>query len=245
LVYIHNAGDLHLIVCLEGRANKISLIGSLRLEHAVKWVQFDQATNLFHVLVHGIKTNLYFQDTFSHIVIASGNCSTQTFTINGIQTFTGNIITSYCSNMIDYSNIHGKNVLVLATELGKGNEEINILYKCFENGSRSISLTTIDGDMINIKSIKRLHSNTFDIKPKLESISGSIVTFSDYSSNYFDVIIIVIKVNRQIISYLDANLFPFINSSNEKLYPANLYKGVFSCFNNNLMFIGMLRQVYI
>jgi len=76
--------------------------------------------------------------------------------------------------------------------------------------------------------------------PLLTKIDGSRVTFKDGTSEDFDAIVLC-------TGYL--HHFPFLEDSlrlktRNRLYPPNLYKGVFWWGNPKLMYIGMQDQYY-
>ncbi len=214
---------------IKGRIEKSGVTQYIKLNTAVRWVSYDDATGKFSVTVKDLKSDETSMSEFDYVIAASGHFSTPNVPeFEGIRAFPGRVMHSHDFRSAD--EFAGKRVLCVGSSYSS--EDIGI--QCLKYGAKSVTFCWRTRPMgfkwpAGCKEV-----------PNLARVEGSRVFYGDGSSEELDAIILC-------TGYL--HYHPFIEDSlrlksRNRLYPPNLYKGIFWWGNPKLMYIGMQDQYY-
>ncbi|MFZ4553560.1 MAG: NAD(P)/FAD-dependent oxidoreductase [Betaproteobacteria bacterium] len=214
---------------IKGRVEKAGVRKFIRFNTTARNIAFDAATEQFNVTVHSFDDNLTYTETFDYVVVASGHFSIPNVPeFPGFSHFGGRVL--HAHDFRDALEFKDKDVLIV----GASYSAEDIGSQCYKYGARSIT------------SCYRTNPMGYDWpanweeKPNMTHVEGKRVFFQDGSSKEIDAIILC-------TGYL--HHFPFIDENlrlktNNRLWPLNLYKGIFWEQNPKMMYIGMQDQWY-
>ncbi len=214
---------------IKGRIEKSGVASYIKLNTAVRSVTYDDATGKFAVGVKDLKSDEYSVSDFDHVIAASGHFSTPHVPeFEGIKTFPGRVLHSHDFRSAD--EFAGKRVLCVGASYSS--EDIGL--QCLKYGAKAVTFTWRTRPM-GFKWPAGVNE-----VPLMTKVEGSQITFRDGSAADYDAIILC-------TGYL--HYHPFMEDSlriksRNRLYPPNLYKGIFWWGNPKLMYIGMQDQYY-
>jgi trimethylamine monooxygenase len=214
---------------IKGRIEKSGVAPYIKLNTPARWVSYNEETGKFTVKVRDLKSDVSSVSDFDHVIVASGHFSVPNVPdFEGIKTFPGRVMHSHDFRSAD--EFAGKRVLCVGSSYSS--EDIGI--QCHKYGAKSVTFTWRTKPMgfkwpAGCKEV-----------PLMTKVEGSRVHFRDGTSEDFDAIVLC-------TGYL--HHFPFLEDSlrlktRNRLYPPNLYKGVFWWGNPKLIYIGMQDQYY-
>lgn len=212
-----------------GRAENSGMRPQVRFSTEVRQARFDAGTDEFVVETEELASGNRQTDHFDGLVVASGHFSVPHVPdFDGIADFTGR--TLHAHDFRDAAQFAGQDVLIVGASYSA--EDIGL--QCHKYGARSVTMTYRTAAMgFN-------WPEGVDERPLLQRIDGPTVHFKDGSAKDFDAIILC-------TGYL--HHFPFLADdlrlrTRNRLYPPDLYKGVFFIPNPRVMYLGMQDQYY-
>jgi trimethylamine monooxygenase len=214
---------------IKGRIEKSGVTSYIKLNHAVRGVTFDDGTGKFSVTVKDLKADEVTTSEFDYVIVSSGHFSTPNVPdFQGIKMFPGRVMHAHDFRSAD--EFSGKNVLIVGASYSA--EDIGI--QCHKYGAKSVTFSW------RTKPMGFNWPESCTEVPLLTKLDGKVAHFRDGTSKEVDAIVLC-------TGYL--HHFPFLEDSlrlktRNRLYPPNLYKGVFWWGNPKLMYIGMQDQYY-
>lgn len=214
---------------IKGRVEKAGVRDYIRFNSAVRQVSFDPASGLFTVSVHDYTKHETYAETFDYVVCASGHFSTPNVPyFPGFESFAGRVL--HAHDFRDALEFKGKDVLIV----GASYSAEDIGSQCYKYGARSITSCYRSAPMGY-----RWPAN-WEEKPLLERVEGHSAWFADGSHKHIDAVILCTGYKHH---------FPFLPEelclkTDNRLWPLNLYKGVFWEPNPKLIYLGMQDQWY-
>ena len=210
-----------------GRLDKRAVFNYIRFECPVRWVTFDEETELFTVTVMNHKTGEQETEEFDYVIVATGHFSTPNMPFyEGMDQYPGRIL--HAHDFRDALEYEGQDVLLV----GGSYSAEDIGSQCYKYGAKSVTIS------------RRSGSYNYDWpegvfeKPGLERIEGDVVHFTDGTSQAFDAIIMCTGYIFH-FSFLPDDLRL---ETHNCLYPDNLYKGIIFQNNPKLIYLGMQDQ---
>ncbi len=214
---------------IKGRIDKSGVASYIKLNTAVRWVSYSDDTGKFSVTVKDLATDTVSTSEFDHVIVASGHYSTPSVPeFPGIRQFPGRVLHAHDFRSAD--EFAGKNVLLI----GASYSAEDIGTQCHKYGAKSVTFSW------RTKPMGFNWPPSFRELPLLQKVEGKIAHFKDGSMQEIDAIVLC-------TGYL--HHFPFLEDSlrlktRNRLYPPNIYKGIFWWGNPKLMYIGMQDQYY-
>lgn len=214
---------------IAGRVERSDVRKYIKFCHAVRDVQFDEATGQFTVTVHDLVADTTSSDVFDYVVVASGHFSTPNVPyFEGVETFPGRVLHAHDFRSAD--EFKGKDLLLV----GSSYSAEDIGTQCHKYGANSVTFS------YRTRPMGFAWPEGFTEVPLITKIAGRTVTFKDGSSRAVDAIILCTGYKHY---------FPFLPdslrlSTNNRLYPLHLYKGVIWQNNPKLIYLGMQDQYY-
>ena len=214
---------------IKGRIEKSGITHYIKLNHAVKWVSYDEATGKLSVTVKDLTSDEATTSDFDHVIVACGHYSTPNIPeFPGVRMFPGRVMHAHDFRSAD--EFAGKDVLLI----GSSYSAEDIGTQCHKYGAKSVTFSW------RTKPMGFAWPDSFKEVPLLTKVEGKIAHFKDGTTKAVDAIVLC-------TGYL--NHFPFMDDSlrlksRNRLYPPNLYKGIFWWGNSKVMYIGMQDQYY-
>jgi trimethylamine monooxygenase len=214
---------------IKGRIEKSGITHYIKLNHAVRWVSYSDATEKFSVTVKDLKTDQVVTSEFDNVIVACGHFSTPNVPeFPGVNKFLGRVLHAHDFRAAD--EFKGKDVLLV----GSSYSAEDIGTQCHKYGAKSITFSW------RTKPMGFAWPESFSEVPLLMKVEGKTAHFKDGTTKDVDAIILC-------TGYL--HHFPFIEDSlrlktRNRLYPPNLYKGIFLWGNSKMAYIGMQDQYY-
>lgn len=214
---------------IAGRVEKCGVKGFVKFRHAVKMVSYSEPTGKFTVQVKDLQADRLESSEFDHVVVASGHFSTPNVPeFPGLANFPGRVL--HAHDFRDAAEFAGKRVLLIGSSYSA--EDIGI--QCFKYGAKSVTFSW------RTRPMGFRWPEGCEEVPLLVKVDGRQVYFRDGSEREVDVIVLC-------TGYL--HHFPFLDEAlrlktRNRLYPPNLYKGIFWQTNPALQFLGMQDQYY-
>jgi trimethylamine monooxygenase len=214
---------------IKGRIEKSGITHYIKLNHAVRWVSYEDRTAKFSVTVKDLQSDAVSTSEFDHVIVSCGHFSTPNVPeFPGVKKFLGRVLHAHDFRAAD--EFAGKDVLLV----GSSYSAEDIGTQCHKYGAKSITFSW------RTKPMGFNWPASFAEVPLLVKVEGKTAYFKDGSTKDVDAIILC-------TGYL--HHFPFIEDSlrlktRNRLYPENLYKGIFWWGNPKLMYIGMQDQYY-
>ena len=214
---------------IKGRVVKAGVRDWIRFRTPVRWVEYNEDKGNFSVTVQNLVEDHSYTEEFDHVIVASGHFSTPNVpTFEGLGTFNGRVM--HAHDFRDALEFKDKNLLLIGTSYSA--EDIG--SQCYKYGAKSITCSHRTGPM-------GFHwPDNFEEVPLLTKVDKNTCTFKDGSSKQIDAIIMC-------TGYL--HHFPFLPDelrlqTGNRMWPLDLYKGVFWEANPKLMYLGMQDQFY-
>ncbi len=214
---------------IQGRVEKSDVRKYIRFNTAARWVDYDEKTEKFTVILDDLANNKTYSEVFDYLIVASGHFSTPNMPyFKGIESFPGSIMHAHDFRGAD--QFIGKNVLLV----GSSYSAEDIAVQSYKHGAKSVTLS-YRSNPIGLdwpEGIKEV--------PLLTSFDNDIAHFDDGSQESFDAVVMCTGYQHK---------FPYLPDelrlkTQNCLYPDNLYKGIF--FNDlpRLIYLGMQDQYY-
>jgi len=214
---------------ISGRAQKNDVGRFIQYNTAVRWVDYDASGTGYQVTIEELNTGNSRTEFFDYVIVGTGHFSIPNVPeYPGFDRFPGRILHSH--DFRDAQEFVGKRLLVMGSSYSA--EDIALQCKKYGSGPVTISYRSAPMDFDWPKGIEEL--------PQLTQMSGSTAHFSDGSTRQIDAIILCTGYQHS---------FPFMAedlklTTRNRLYPDNLYKGVFWLNDPNVMYLGMQDQYY-
>ncbi len=212
---------------IEGRVKKAGVRDQIRFDTVVRHVRHDPGRKTFTVSVHDLKQDRDYDETFDHVIVASGHFSTPNVPeFEGFDTFNGRIL--HAHDFRDAREFSGKDLLIIGTSYSA--EDIG--SQCWKYGCKSVTVSHRTGPM------GFEWPETWREVALLEKVEGNTATFRDGSTARIDAIILCTGYKHH-FPFLPDNLR--LRTAN-RLAAADLYKGVVFVRNPDLFYLGMQDQ---
>ncbi|MEO8773055.1 MAG: NAD(P)/FAD-dependent oxidoreductase [Gelidibacter sp.] len=214
---------------IQGRIKKNKVRDYIRFDTTVRWVNYNEETKKFEMVLDDLKINKTYTEVFDYLVVASGHFSTPNMPyFKGIENFPGQVMHAHDFRGADpYKD---QDLLIIGSSYSA--EDIGV--QCHKHGAKSVTLS--------------YRSNPIGVNwpdgisevPLLTHFEDDIAHFKDGTSNRYDAVIMCTGYQHK---------FPFLPDdlrlkTKNNLYPDNLYKGVFFNELPKLIYLGMQDQYY-
>lgn len=214
---------------LHGRAAQAEARKYIRFNTVVRNVAHADGSGRFAVTAHDLKNDTMSTEIFDYVVVASGHFSVpNTPHFDGFDRCSCRVL--HAHDFRDAREFTGQDILIIGTSYSA--EDIG--SQCHKYGAKSVICSYRSAPM-------GFHwPDTWREVPLLTRVEGNTATFKDGSSAKVDSIILC-------TGYL--HHFPFLPDdlrlrTGNRLWPLNLYKGVFWEDNPKIMYLGMQDQFY-
>ncbi|CAF1178236.1 unnamed protein product [Didymodactylos carnosus] len=215
---------------IKGRIDKSNVQNYIHFNTVVRWVSYCIDREKFTVTVKDLKKDTMTSEEFDYVVVASGHFSVPHIPyFEGLDKFPGRVLHAHDFRGAD--EFVGKNLLLIGSSYSA--EDIGV--QCHKYGAKTITISYRTRPM----SFK-WPSNMKEV-PLLIRVIGRTAHFKDGSiQENIDAIILC-------TGYLHS--FPFLPDdlrlkTYNRLYPSNLYKGIFWLDNPKLIYLGMQDQYF-
>lgn len=214
---------------IQGRIKKSNARQFIRFDTVVRWVNFDEATQKFSIVLDDLKKDETYTEEFDYLVVASGHFSTPNMPyFKGIENFPGNVLHAHDFRGAD--QFKDQNILLVGSSYSA--EDIGV--QCHKHGAKSVTLSYRTNPIgVNWpEGIKEV--------PLLTHFEEETACFKDGSSEKFDAVIMCTGYQHK---------FPFLPDNlrlktKNNLYPDHLYQGIFFNELPQLIYLGMQDQYY-
>ena len=214
------------------------IVGRVKKAGVRKWIQFNTPVRMvnwnkkkkkFEVTVHNRPKDKMWTEDFDYVICASGHFSTpHTPFFEGLDSFNGRVL--HAHDFRDALEFKDKDVLII----GRSYSAEDIGSQCWKYGAKSVT-TTYRSKPMGFKWPKN-----FEERPLLQKVVNRTAYFKDGSTKDVDAIILCTGYQHY-FQFLPENLRL---KTHNRLWPANLYKGVVWQDNPRLFYIGMQDQFY-
>ncbi|RNE48674.1 NAD(P)-binding domain-containing protein [Corynebacterium alimapuense] len=212
---------------INGRVQQSDVKKMVRFSTVVRWVDYNEDTELFTVTVEDLRTGKTESNTFDYVVVGSGHFTFPNVPdFDGVETFPG--VINHAHDFRGAESFADKDVLMI----GASYSAEDIGSQAYKMGARSVTMS------YRTQPMGYQWPEGIDEQPLVDHIDGSTVYFSNGVSKEFDAIILC-------TGYL--HHYPFLPSdlaldSPNTIYPDHLYEGVVSEANNKLFYLGAQDQ---
>ncbi len=214
---------------IAGRVERSDVRKYMKFCHAVRNVAYDDRIKLFTITVKDLVEDRMLSETFDYVVVASGHFSTPNVPyFEGLERFPGRVMHAHDFRSAD--EFMGKNLLMIGSSYSA--EDIGV--QCYKYGAKSVTFS------YRTKPMGFDWPEAFKEVPLLTKVVGRTAHFKDGSSKEVDAVVLCTGYKHH---------FPFLPDqlrlkTNNRLYPLQLYKGIFWEPNPKLIYIGMQDQYY-
>ena len=214
---------------IKGRVEKCDVRKWCKFRTPVRFVEYSGETGKFTVTVDDLVADEVSSEEFDYVVVATGHFSTPNVPqFEGFETFNGRVL--HAHDFRDALEFKDKDILIIGTSYSA--EDIG--SQCYKYGAKSITCSHRTAPM-------GFHwPDNFKEVPILTKVEGKTAHFKDGSTKDVDAIILC-------TGYL--HHFPFLPDdlrlkTDNRLWPLDLYKGIFWEDNPKLIYLGMQDQFY-
>ncbi len=214
---------------IKGRVEKAGVRKYIRFNTPVREVTYSDDTGKFTVTAHDLKHDHVNSEEFDYVVVANGHFSTPNVPyFEGFESFNGRIL--HAHDFRDAMEFKDKDILIIGTSYSA--EDIG--SQCYKYGAKSITCSHRTAPM-------GFHwPDNWQEVPLLTKVEIKTAHFKDGTTKDVDAIILC-------TGYL--HHFPFLPDelrlkTANRMWPHNLYKGIFWEDNPKLMYLGMQDQFY-
>jgi trimethylamine monooxygenase len=214
---------------IKGRVEKAGVREYIRFNTVVRHVTFDEATQRFTLLSHDHGNDVSHSEQFDYVINACGHFSTPKVPhFKGFEQFAGRIL--HAHDFREALEFKGKDLLIV----GSSYSAEDIGSQCYKYGARSITSCYRTAPM------GYKWPANWEEKPLLQRLENNRAYFVDGTSKHIDAVILCTGYKHH---------FPFLAEdlclkTDNRLWPRNLYKGVFWEANPRLIYLGMQDQWY-
>lgn len=212
-----------------GRVEKSGVRQYIRFNTSVQWVSYSEESRTFTVTVRDLKQDRLYSEEYDYVIVATGHYSTPNVPyFKGIEHFPGRVL--HAHDFRDACEFQDKDILLI----GSSYSAEDIATQCYKYGAKSLTISYRNSAM------GFDWPECFAEVPLLTRVVDKTVHFADGSSREVDAIILCTGYQHH---------FPFLPDelalkTENRLYPASLYKGVFFESNPRLIYLGMQDQYY-
>ena len=211
------------------RAEKSGVRHHIRFNSAVRLVAYSDDVGKFTVTAENLKESYAWSEDFDYVIVATGHYSIPNAPyFDGIETFPGRVCHSH--DFRESREFAGQDLLVI----GSSYSAEDIALQCHKYGAKSVTISYRNSPM-GFKWPEGMVE-----LPLLTKVDGKTAHFKDGSSRDVDAIILCTGYLHK-HSFLEDSLRL---KSRNRLYPPDLYKGIFWNNNPRLMYLGMQDQYY-
>ncbi|MGE8227060.1 MAG: NAD(P)-binding domain-containing protein, partial [Stenotrophomonas sp.] len=212
-----------------GRIEKSGVRDQIRFNMAVQWVDYSEETERFTVTVRDLKKDELLTEEFDRVIVATGHFSTPNAPFfEGVDRFPGRVL--HAHDFRDACEFADKDLLLV----GSSYSAEDIGTQCYKYGAKSVTFS--------YRSAATGYDwpEAFEEKPLLQRVEGNTAHFIDGTCKDVDAIVLCTGYQHH---------FPFLPDAltlrtRNRLYPGDLYKGVFWIDNPKLIYLGMQDQYY-
>ncbi len=214
---------------IQGRIEKSNAREFIRFNTVARWVDFDEATQTFTVVLDDVANNKTYTETFDYLVVATGHFSVPNMPyFKGIETYEGTV--RHAHDFRGAEPYVGRDLLIIGGSYSA--EDIGV--QCHKHGAKSVTISYRTAPM------GFDWPEGMEEKPLVTHFEGHTAYFSDGTQRRFDDVIMCTGYQHN---------FPFLPhefrlENKNCLYPDNLYKGVVFNEQPRLLFLGMQDQYY-
>lgn len=216
-----------------GRLEKCGVRNQIEFNTTVRDVSYNEQTEEFTVTVfqkdEKHPQGREYSQVFDYVSCCSGHFSFPNMpSYPGFNNFHGRIL--HAHDFRDAEEFRGKDILIVGTSYSAE----DIASQCYKYGVKSVTLSWRTAPM------EWKWPENFSTVPLLTHVDGKTVHFKDGTSREVDAIIMCTGYQHN---------FPFLPDSlrlktANRLWPNDLYKGVFFVNNPKMMYLGMQDQWY-
>ena len=212
---------------IDGRVKQSDVKKLVRFATVVRWVEYDENTEMFSVTVEDLRTGETETSEFTHVIVGSGHFSFPNYPdFDGIETFPG--VVNHAHDFRGAESFANQDVLMI----GASYSAEDIGSQAYKMGARSVTMSYRTAPM------GYDWPEGIEEQPAIRTIDGNTVHFTNGVSKDFHAIILC-------TGYL--HHYPFLPSelalhSSNNIYPEHLYQGVVSEVNNKLFWLGAQDQ---
>ena len=215
---------------IRGRLAKSNFKKQIRFRTPVRWVSYNKDSNLFTVTVEDLIKQKTYSENFDYVVCASGHFHTPNVPqFDGLSSFGGRVMHGH--DFRDALEFKDKDILIVGTSYSSE----DIASQCYKYGCKSVTISHRTAAM-------NYHwpDNITQVPLLVKADPDNTVHFKDGSKKKVDAIILC-------TGYL--HHFPFLEDelklkTNNRLWPLDLYKGIFWESNPKMIYLGMQDQFY-
>ena len=214
---------------IKGRVEKAKVRKWVRFCSPVRMVEWLPKKKLFNVTVHDRVKDKMYVEQFDHVIVASGHFSTPYVPeFEGVRSFNGRVM--HAHDFRDAMEFKDKDVLIV----GRSYSAEDIGSQCWKYGARSVTAT------YRSRPMGFTWPKGFEERPLLQKLVGKTAHFKDGSTKDVDALILCTGYQHH---------FPFLPEdlrlkTANRMWPADLYKGVIWEKNPRISYIGMQDQFY-
>ena len=212
---------------IAGRLKHTDVRKYVRFETVVRFVTYDETSQLFTVVSEHLPSGATSSEAFDHVVVASGHFSYPHMPeAPGIETFTGFV--THAHDFRGAEGFEGQDVLVVGSS-----------YSAEDIGSQAHKMGARSGTAsYRSKPMGYDWPEGFEERPAITQIDGSRVHFADGTAKDVDAIVFCTGYQHK---------YPFLPdelalSGPNTVYPAGLYRGVVWRSNPALFYVGAQDQ---
>jgi trimethylamine monooxygenase len=215
---------------IKGRVEKAGVRNWVRFRTPVRHVSYDQASGKFTVEAHDLVHDRQYSEPFDYVIVATGHFNTPNVPqFEGFRSFGGRVM--HAHDFRDALEFVGKDILIVGTSYSA--EDIG--SQCYKYGCKSVTISH------RTAATGYDWPEAFSEVPLLQRVEGKKAVFKDGSTrSNIDAIILC-------TGYL--HHFPYMQDdlrlkTKNRMWVANLYKGVVWEDNPKLFYLGMQDQYY-
>ncbi|SDE53766.1 NAD(P)-binding domain-containing protein [Rhodococcus tukisamuensis] len=212
-----------------GRVEQSDVRKYIRFNTAVRWVSYSEQTRKFTVTVMDHDRDVLESSEFDHVIVATGHFSTPNVPqFDGLEQFPGRVL--HAHDFRDAREFAGKRLLLV----GSSYSAEDIGTQCYKYGAAEITFS------YRSNPLGHAWPAGMSEVPLLTGVDGNVAHFQDGSTREVDAIVLCTGYQHH---------FPFLPDeltlrTNNRLYPRDIYKGIFFQENPRLMYLGMQDQYF-
>lgn len=212
---------------INGRAMQSGVKDRVRFAHAVRWVDYSEASKKFTVIVDNLRAKESKREVFDEVIVATGHFAFPHVPhFQGMESFPGEVI--HAHEFRGAERLEGKRVLIIGGSYSA--EDIGV--QSHKMGAKSVTMS------YRSQPQGFAWPDGMDEVPEIVGLDGQTATFVDGQSREFDTVILC-------TGYL--HHYPFLPremhiDSPNTLYPEGLYRGVVWQNNPKLYYLGAQDQ---
>ena len=162
-----------------GRAEKSGVKGQVRFATAVRFVEYDDKSGMFHLTSEDLKTRATKTEDFDYVIVATGHFSIPNVPyFEGVEKFPGRVM--HAHDFRDAQEFAGKNLLIV----GASYSAEDIALQCHKYGAKSVTMCW------RTKPMGFHWPEGMEERPLLLKVEGKTAHFKDGTSKDVDAIIL-------------------------------------------------------